>query len=263
MMFSVYKFRRYSEERPKAEKQERKEAIKQKPKIIPHKVLLPAKAKVAIILDDAGGQVPNYESIHAIKQKLTISVLPHLRSSYKIARSFRDSGFEIMLHLPMEPDNSSYVRQDSGMVTCNQSEGNIKKTVTDDIGWVKIAVGLNNHLGSKATKDERIMKAVFSALEPGKFYYIDSKTSSQSLAYRIAKSMKFRAAENNVFLDGDADERAIEGRFRELIALARQKGSAVGIGHATRRATIQALKKLMPEYEKSGIKFVFASELVK
>lgn len=253
IVFSVYKFKVYVEERPR-EKKTLKEKVRP-----PRR----AKAEVAIILDDAGGNIPNYREICLIKEPLTISVLPHMASSSTIAEAMKRSGFEVMLHLPMEPENHAYVRSDGGMVVCDLSDEEIMKTVTDDLAFIKTAAGFNNHLGSKATKDERVMNAIFTCMKGKGLYFIDSRTSGGSLAGKIAKSFRIPSSDNNVFLDGVNSEAEIEGKFKYLVSIAELHGTAVGIGHATRVATINVLKKMMPVYARNGIKFVHASEIVK
>ncbi len=261
IMFSVSKFRNYVEERPKIAGK----AIKERKAVLPKKAAAKAgrAARVAIILDDAGGKTPDYKGIRSIREPLTISVIPDLPDSQSVAKALADAGFEIMLHLPMESVNGSYRKSGGGMVACSASDQEIRKTVLDDLSSVKCAVGVNNHMGSKATADERVMKDVFNTLKGRGLYFIDSRTSDRSVAFKLARNFRIRCAENNMFLDSETSEAYVETNFRRLIAAARQRGSAIGIGHATRPATISALKKLMPEYEKDGVKFVYASELVR
>jgi uncharacterized protein len=220
-------------------------------------------AKVAIVLDDAGGKAPDYNSILSIKEPLTISVLPDMPDSASIAKSMMDGGFEVMLHLPMEALSANFRKSGGGMVACADSDDDIKKTVLNDLASVKWAVGVNNHMGSKATADERVMTAVFNALKGRGLFFIDSRTSDRSIAYKLAKNFHIPSAENNIFLDSQTGQTYIEASMRRLVSMARQNGSAIGIGHVTRPMTISVLKRLMPEYKKDGVDFVYASELVK
>jgi hypothetical protein len=260
MIFSVSKFRHYMEERPKKE-----EKVTKKEKAVKEKASIPKKvtARVAIILDDAGGNMTEYNEIRSIKKPLTISIIPDLPTSAKVAKAMADAGFEVILHLPMEALNGSYRRSGGGMISCSASDQEIKKTLNDDLSSVKCAVGLNNHMGSKATADERVMTDIFNTIKGRGLYFIDSRTSDRSIALKLARSFHIPSAENNIFLDSDVNRNFIKSNLRHLISIARQKGSAIGIGHATRPATISALKELMPEYENDGVKFVHASELVK
>lgn len=220
-------------------------------------------ARVAILLDDAGGKAPDYDSIRSIKEPLTISVLPDMPDSASLAKDMTDAGFEVMLHLPMEALSANYRRSGGGMVSCSDSDDEIRKTVLNDLASVKWAVGVNNHMGSKATADERVMDAVFNALKGRGLFFIDSRTSDRSIAFKLAKSFHIPSAENNIFLDSQTGQTYIEASLRRLVSMARQNGSAIGIGHVTRPTTISVLKRLMPEYKKDGVDFVYASELVK
>lgn len=263
IVFTICKYRTVIEERPVKETVIKKPEVSTKKKEKKTRAPGRIEARVAIILDDAGGKVPDYKRIYSIKEPLTLSVIPDLPTSGNVAKMSADAGFEVILHLPMESYNEIYTRRDSGMVICSDSEDDITRTVKGDFSSVKWAVGFNNHMGSKATSDERVMKTVFNSIKGNGVYFIDSRTSDRSVACKVAKNMGLLCAENDVFLDGEPSKSYIEGKFRQLISIARRKGSAIGIGHATRPETVSTLKELMPEYSESGIKFVYASELVK
>lgn len=228
----------------------KKKRIKQRPKI-------------ALILDDAGGNIPDYYSIFSLKQPITISIIPFLPSSQKLAKDAAYRGFEVMLHIPMEPEDERFLGSNKRMITTSMGDYQIKRQVLDSISNVKYAVGINNHMGSKATKDRRVMCDIMSVLRGRPMYFIDSGTSNGSIAYRTAQEYKVLTARNNVFLDGGTDRSSIESKFRDLVRSAKSNGSAIGIGHATRKVTIDALKDLIPEYSNMGIEFVYVSELVK
>lgn len=257
---SVWKFKYTIEKHPETVGQKTVKPAEKIEKTTPPKG---PSVKVAIILDDAGSAGLDYGAIYSIKEPITISVIPNLATSVKVAKNSKGAGLEVMMHLPMEPVDGKYIRYDSGMVICSSSDGEIKKIVLNDLSDIQGAVGVNNHMGSKATADERVMKDVLGALKGKHVYFIDSRTSAKSVVERIAKAIGIPTNENNLFLDGDAAYPQVESKFRKLISLARDHGSAIGIGHATRPATIAVLRKLMPEYAKEGVLFVHASELAR
>jgi uncharacterized protein len=265
-----------SAEKPPEHKQEpfdklrAKEAQKKKePVKVSMKLKLPffhrheKPGKVAIILDDAGGNLPDYKEIYSIKLPLTISIIPNLPDSRKVAVDAKAAGLEVMLHVPMESENSSLTWKNFGMIKTVSSSDEIKKVMLEGLDNVKLASGFNNHMGSKATSDEKTMREVFSSLQNKDLYFVDSKTSAGSVAAKVSRSFGIRTGENDMFLDGAANEAEISKRLMALISIARRKGAAIGIGHATRPATIAVLKREMPVYAKEGIQFVHASELVK
>lgn len=219
-------------------------------------------ARIAIILDDAGGDSINYREIFEIQEPLTISILPNLKHSSRVAKEAATCGKETMLHLPMQPENFAYIRTDGGMILDIMSDDTIRGIVIKDLATVPGVVGVNNHMGSKATKDKRVVLNFLSAVKERGLFFIDSRTSRDSIAYRLARENGIKSGRNEIFLDVVESEEAVEKRLGELVNYAMRNGSAIGIGHATRPATITALKKLMPAYEKEGVDFVFVSALV-
>lgn len=224
IIISVYRVGHHVEKKPEEKKAVHLEVPVALPKAPPRaqrikqraKIRAPKKAnvRVAIILDDAGGKIPDYHEICSIKEPLTISVIPDLPDSRNVAKAMSDAGFEVMLHLPMESVNANYRKSGGGMISCFDSDDEIRKTVLDDLASVKWVVGVNNHMGSKATADERVMNAVFNALKGRGLFFIDSRTSSKSIAYKLAKSFHIPSAENNIFLDSETGQTYIEASFR-------------------------------------------------
>ena len=120
--------------------------------------LFDKRPKVAVILDDAGGEMPDYSAVFSIGQPVTMSIIPYLLRSREIAKKASYSGMEVMLHLPMEPENSEYTRNDGSMILSSMPDDEIKSFVVNSLENVKWAVGINNHMGSRATKSVRVMK---------------------------------------------------------------------------------------------------------
>jgi len=106
------------------------------------------------------------------------------------------------------------------------------------------------------------MKAVLSVLKKRKLFFLDSLTSSKSIAYNTAKSVGVGAVRNNLFLDAETnDPDVIEKRLRRLLAIAKRNGHAVGIGHP-KKWTLEVLQKSKAMIEQSGVQLVFVSDLI-
>jgi polysaccharide deacetylase 2 family uncharacterized protein YibQ len=218
-----------------------------------------AAARLAIIIDDCG-QWPTIErGFIALPVALTLSVLPHVRYGSAIARAASAAGKGVMLHLPMEP--RSGIDPGPGRITTAMDDAAITAQVLDDIDDVPFVTGVNNHEGSRATADDRVMRAVSAVLAQRHLFFIDSRTISGSVAERDAGADGVPTAGRDVFLDNVADVAATESRLREAAAIARTRGSAIAIGHP-RPTTLAAVRALIPELERDGISFVPAAELV-
>ena len=69
------------------------------------------------------------------------------------------------------------------------------------------------------------------------------------------------AARRDVFLDSDPSPDAVAFQFERLVALARQRGYALGIGHPY-PATLELLERELPKLAEQGIELVPVRALV-
>lgn len=218
-------------------------------------------ARVAIIFDDAGGNLGQLDPILALGRPVTVAVLPGLRFSRDVALRAQDAGLEVLLHLPVEPEDRSN-RLGPGGVTTAMADDEIARVVAGDLDTVPGAIGINNHEGSRGTADERVMTAVLQVARSRGLFFVDSVTSPRSIGARLASQMQIPTAARAVFLDNQDDPQAIRAQIRRLIALALERKEAVAIGHAT-RSTPQVLTEMLAEFDRRGIALVPISALVR
>lgn len=231
-----------------------------RPKRIP-KVIPPAiKGKIAIVLDDWGYNLNNLDILGQIKYPLTISVLPNLNYSKEIAEEAHLRGFEAILHLPMEPREK--VRLEKNTIMASMGEATIKNILAQDLADIPYVKGVSNHMGSRATGDNRVMEIVLGELNKRNLYFLDSFVSGKSVAFLLTRKMRVKFARRDVFLDNLQDRGYIKSQIYQLKAKASLHGQAIGIGH-DRETTLKVLKEVMPQLAKEGYKFVFVSELVR
>ena len=219
----------------------------------------PGAPRLAIIIDDCGQWLDTERGFIALSAPLTLSVLPHVRFGTQIAREADAAGKGVMLHLPMEP--LSGADPGPGRITVAMSDDAITAQVRDDLASVPLATGVNNHEGSRATADDRVMRAVTSVLAERRLFFIDSRTGTASVALRDAGAAGIPTAGRDVFLDNVADVDATEAQLRRAAHLAKSQGSAIAIGHP-RPTTLTAVRALLPELERDGIRLVLARDLV-
>jgi len=218
--------------------------------------------RIAFIIDDLGYERSIAEKIIELDFPITLSILPFLQYSKYLAEEGYKKNQEIMLHLPMEAKNPS-ANPGPGAIKSYMSEEEIKQAVRDCIGSVPGISGINNHMGSKITEDERIMKFIFEEMKEFDLdlYFVDSKTSPNSVAYVMAREMGINAIERTIFLDNEDGMDYIKGQLLTAKELALKKGKVVVIGH-DRINTYYVLKRMVPELMKEGIEIVYVSELV-
>jgi len=217
--------------------------------------------KVAFIIDDLGYETEVAKKMMELEFPVALSILPFLQYSEFIAEEGRKNNQEIMLHLPMESNNSD-ADPGPGVIKSYMSEEEIKQAVRDSILNFPYIIGVNNHMGSKITEDREIMEIVLEEIKGYNLFFIDSITTKDSIAYEVAQEMEIKSAVRSVFLDNENDMEYIKGQMLEVQKTALREGEAIAIGHS-RINTFYVLKRMIPELIRAGIEIVPVSELVK
>jgi len=167
---------------------------------------------------------------------------------------------EIMLHLPMQPQGYPEVNPGPHPVLVGMGKDEIRDILAADLATMPYITGVNNHMGSAASSDEPTMRAFMSVLKNRDLFFVDSLTSSRSVAYAEAVRAGIPAARNRIFLDYEDDnEVAIATNLARLVQSARASGFAVGIGHP-HPATAAVLAREIPRLASEGVRFVTMSE---
>lgn len=226
------------------------------PEVKPHI----SKPKVAIVIDDMGEDIRQLRDILAIDAPIAVAILPFLPHSKDVAEKAGLNGREVLLHLPMEPKDTDNNDPGNGAVFTDMSEAQISEQVKRDIDAIPYAIGINNHMGSKFTENEILMRTVLEVAKSKNLFFLDSKTTSKSTAYRLAKNMGLRTASRQVFLDNEEDISYIKRQLIELIKIAKKNGAAIAIGHP-HPATIAAIKEMLPRLNQD-VKIVAVSSLI-
>lgn len=217
--------------------------------------------KVAIVIDDMGHDITRLRDLFEVNADITVAVLPNLRYSRDVSREAHMKGWEVLLHLPMEPKDTSQNDPGVGALSTLMKGEDVKARVEEVLVDVPHAIGINNHMGSKFTEDEVLMRAVFDVVKERGMFFLDSRTTSSSVASRLAEEMGVREVDRNVFLDNNRNHDYIKGQLQELVRIARKRGKAVGIGHPYPE-TIDTLKGSVEEIRSEGVAVVRLSELI-
>ena len=219
--------------------------------------------RIAIVIDDFGYQ--DQALIRAfcdLPQPITFSIFPGERHTAWTARRATEKNHGVMVHLPMEPVGYPEHNPGPDAIFVDDAPEKIAALTQNALAAVPHARGMNNHMGSRVTQNAAAMKVVLQIVKQRDFFFVDSRTSPQSVAYAIAREMGIRSGRGALFLDLAADEGAIAKQLYALAARARQEGAAIGIGHA-KRETLRALQRVLPALEEQGFAFVLAEELAK
>lgn len=216
--------------------------------------------RLAIILDDVASDPAAVDTIFSLRYPLTLSILPNHPRSTQIAQEAHRLGYQVMLHLPME--SLANETPESQELRPGMPPAEISSTLNEMLNSVPYAVGVNNHQGSLATSNARLMAEFMPLLASHKLFFIDSRTTTATVAYETARSAGVPCAFRNVpFLDDVAEVTAVRRQLEIAAKDAREKGQAIAIGHP-HPETLRALSEFLSQAEARGIYLVHASDLV-
>ncbi len=215
---------------------------------------------VVIVLDDFGYEGKLIDTLGRLAIPVNPSIIPFLPFSEEVLKKAKQYGLDPMLHLPMEPLNPS-LNPGKDAIFTRLSDEEIKKRTKDAIDSLPGIIGVNNHMGSRATTSQRVMKDVIDVVKSYHLFFLDSLTSSSSVGYKVAVKEGLPLLKRDVFLDNYKEDEYIENQFETLIELALKRKKAIGIGHAN-KVTISVLEKFIPIFKEKGIKIISIKEYV-
>lgn len=215
----------------------------------------------ALVLDDMGQELAPARRLLALPCPITFAVLPHLPHSRTVAEEAHRAGREVMLHWPMQPQPNGEARPGPGEIRVEMSGEEVERTLEENLSTVPYARGANNHMGSLATADPRLMSHVMRTLARRGLYFVDSRTTGSSVALDEARRNGLPALYRSVFLDGTPTEEYTLGQLRQLVRVVEQQDAALAIGHPY-PSTLSALERFLPEFERRDIRLVPVSRLL-
>lgn len=223
------------------------------------------KPQIAVIVDDFGYYEGDLlDDFLSLPAPITLSILPDLPYSRKVMEKAVENGYETFIHIPMEPIN--YPRNDPGSnaIFVHLSEREIVKRMQGYIRQLPDCIGANNHMGSLATADKDVMRYVLQVLKNNNLFFIDSYTTSSSVAYSTAQEMMIPSFKRDIFLDQpDTTDKTLQEKMREIDNMIHQKGqdNIIIITHATNRKRFNYLKKFIDLVNNRGYEIVPISKL--
>ena len=213
---------------------------------------------IAIIIDDMGHNLERGMTLVELPYPLTFAFLPGRKYTPQLSRHAHLSGKEVILHAPME--NTRQFPLGTGGLTSEMDKVAVQRSLHTSIISVPHLVGLNNHMGSALTQNHEVMSWVMELVASYPLYFLDSKTSADSIAAETARRFGIPTMERDVFLDHEQSEEYVSQQFEKLISIARRKGQAIAIGHP-HKVTIDYLTKTLPSLGERGITIATASGL--
>ncbi|MCC6850584.1 MAG: divergent polysaccharide deacetylase family protein [Deltaproteobacteria bacterium] len=221
-----------------------------------------AAPRVAVVIDDLGDSLHTARRVLALEPPVTVAVIPFRENSAAVAAAAVSNGREVILHLPLEPERDGAMAGGGGFLRTSMEPRHLEGQLERDLRAVPYIVGVNGHMGSRFTSDPRAMRTLLTALRARGLFFLDSKTSPESVAGELADGLGVPFAERNVFLDHDPSPDAVARALAVAARVARRTGQAIAIGHP-HPSTLAALATWLPAATRDGFEIVPVSALVR
>lgn len=218
--------------------------------------------RIAVVIDDLGVQVPNARRVIELPGPLTLSLMTYALNLPQLAEAGRAHGHELMLHVPMEPEQApDLVAPGPNALTTDLSAAELRKRMQWALDRVPGVVGINNHMGSKFSADRGAMTVVMQELAARGLLFLDSLTTNHSVGRVTSRAAGVSYVARDVFLDNEDTVESVRAQIRVLEATARRDGSAIAIAHP-KAATIEVLRAWLPTLAARGFVLVPLTALV-
>ena len=216
---------------------------------------------IVLVIDDFGYRNDSVsDRFLNLPVPITCAVLPGHSQSASIAKKAIKSGKEVIIHMPME-SSVSMTGEDEFKLKVGMTSEEIEWRLNEALKEIPEAIGINNHQGSKATTNGKVMGVVASVLKNKNKFFLDSRTSSKTVGEKTMRSVGVLTARRHIFLDNDLNIDNISKQLDKLVALSQKKGMAIGIGHV-KANTLKVLEREIPILLERGFEFKFVSQVV-
>ena len=224
-------------------------------------IIQDATKAIVLVIDDFGYRNDSVsDRFLNLPVPLTCAVLPGHSQSASIAKKAIKSGKEVIIHMPME-SSVSMTGEDEFKLKVGMTSEEIEWRLNEALKEIPEAIGINNHQGSKATTNGKVMGVVASVLKNKNKFFLDSRTSSKTVGEKTMRSVGVLTARRHIFLDNDLNIDNVSKQLDKLVALSQKKGMAIGIGHV-KANTLKVLEREIPILLERGFEFKFVSQVV-
>ncbi|KIF65477.1 polysaccharide deacetylase [Pseudomonas fluorescens] len=215
----------------------------------------PHKAYLTLIIDDLGQNLPRDRRVLALPGPVTAAIMPDTPHASEFAREAHRAGKIVILHMPMDPATGPYAWHPELPIE------ELQKRLNAAFEKVPFTAGINNHMGSRMTAQPAAMSWLMGELQRRHKFFVDSRTSAQTVAAQQAQKIDLASVSRDVFLDDERTEAAIANQLQTAITLAHKQGSAVMIGHPYPQ-TLAVLERELPRLKAQGIDWIDIRQMI-
>lgn len=215
-----------------------------------------AAPSVVIIMDDLGYRQTDHDAL-LLPKEVVFAILPDTPLATSLSRQADRQGRDVMLHLPMQAVANNRLLGPRAIMADMYPSG-IAETLAAALESVPNARGVNNHMGSLLTRQRSAMQALMVEVGQRDMFFIDSRTTPNSLAQKVAEENGVPSAHRHVFIDHDKTPASMRQQLEHLARIARRHGVGIGIAHPHPQ-TLAFLKEQLPALTASGVQLISLS----
>ncbi|MBR1736660.1 MAG: divergent polysaccharide deacetylase family protein [Firmicutes bacterium] len=219
---------------------------------------------IALVIDDFGNNSAGTKEMVSLPIKFTGAVMPSMPYTQEECELLHENGKDVILHQPMEARNGKKEWLGSSAIMDSDEAQEAEDKLLYNISQIKYCSGVNNHMGSKVSRNAKIMDGIFKGLKEKGLPYVDSMTTPDSVAEKMGERHGVTVIKRDIFLDSTQDISKIEQNIMKAADIALKNGYCLAIGHVGAeggRVTYRAIKNKYEEIEAKNIKFVTVGEL--
>lgn len=220
-----------------------------------------ARPRIAVVIDGLGVDREATARAIALPPAVTLSFVAYADDLADQTAAARGAGHELLLHVPMEPISAAAAIGSYGLGR-NMPHDELVRRLRWDLARFDAYVGVDNHMGTEFAQDTPAMRVVMDELKQRGLLYLDARAVPTAPVAVAARDFGVPYAARDIFLDGEQAAISVDSRLAQLVKLARERGSAIAVGHA-HDATLAALQRWMPTLSRQGVVLVPLTAVVK
>lgn len=220
---------------------------------------------LAIVVDDFGSISGDLlDGFFELDPSICFAIFPDEANSVATMQRAKAQGRTTIIHVPMEPIGYPSVNPGKNAILVQYNESQIEKMISRFIHQLPDCSGINNHMGSLATTDDDVMRAVMSTLKKHDKFFLDSRTSNVSVGYSIAQKAHLRSFRNDLFLDSpNISQSTLDAKLSQIIELSASKNNIIAITHCHNKEKLDYLKRFIGRARAAGFTLVPITEIGK
>ena len=207
--------------------------------------------RLVVVIDDIGMSTAVSQKLAKLPAPLTLAFLPYATRLGYQSRLVASYGHELLVHMPMAP-KSLNVNPGNNALLDDLDKVEFERRLNWNLSRFEGFIGINNHMGSSLTEHTKEMRWVMTELKSRGLVFLDSVTTSDSVAASQAQLAGVPTLSRNVFLDNNRDRAAILKQFKLAMRMSQRRGLSIAIGHPYPE-TIAVLKEWLPKLNSQGI----------